>query len=191
MNSNNYSSHLKSFFLPLIGVLLITVGVLSLLRTMGHREESKDGSPRLNLKVGDTLPDWNVHLIDGKSVRISAIPAKVLFINFWAEWCSGCMIELPSIIALWKTYHSQGLEVLGINLDENPSVSIPRVTKKLGISFLMGFDDNQILGDALDLHEIPYTLLVDQQRKILRLDLGERNWNSASDQAQIKQWLKI
>ena len=36
---------------------------------------------------------------------------------YWSTWCKPCEEELPQIRALYSQYHSQGFEILGVNLD--------------------------------------------------------------------------
>jgi thiol-disulfide isomerase/thioredoxin len=38
----------------------------------------------------------------GKTVTLSALKGKVVFINFWATWCPPCMAEMPSINTLYQ-----------------------------------------------------------------------------------------
>lgn len=37
---------------------------------------------------------------NGKSITISSLKGKVVFINFWATWCQPCVKEMPTIQAL-------------------------------------------------------------------------------------------
>jgi|KBSMisStaDraftv2_1062788.scaffolds.fasta_scaffold97386_2 peroxiredoxin len=61
-----------------------------------------------------TLPDLN-----GKMVSLSELRGKVVLIDFWASWCGPCRRNNPRLVKLYKKYHSRGLEIYGISLDEN------------------------------------------------------------------------
>lgn len=56
--------------------------------------------------------------IDAKQYR-----GKVLLVIFWSSWCKPCTEDLPQIQDLYNKYHSQGFDVLGINLDASPELA--------------------------------------------------------------------
>src|SRR5688572_23258507 len=47
---------------------------------------------------------WNFSFVDenGRTVSISDLQGKVVFINFWASWCPPCRAEMPSINAMYN-----------------------------------------------------------------------------------------
>jgi thiol-disulfide isomerase/thioredoxin len=45
-----------------------------------------------------------------------------VLVNFWAAWCTPCAAEVPQFIALQKKYQDQGLQVLGVSVDDDPEV---------------------------------------------------------------------
>lgn len=47
------------------------------------------------VKVGDTAPDFSVQTKDGKTLKLSELKGKVVWINFFATWCPPCRKELP------------------------------------------------------------------------------------------------
>jgi thiol-disulfide isomerase/thioredoxin len=49
-----------------------------------------------------------------------------LLVNFWATWCEPCRDEYPLINELAKQYASNGLQVVGVNFDEDGDVILMR-----------------------------------------------------------------
>lgn len=41
--------------------------------------------------------DFALSSLEGKTVRLSELRGKVVFLNFWATWCPACREEMPSM----------------------------------------------------------------------------------------------
>jgi thiol-disulfide isomerase/thioredoxin len=72
--------------------------------------------------------------IAGKSVTLSDYNGKVMVIDFWATWCPPCRKEIPGLIALYDTYKSKGLIVLGVSMDDSTS-DIRKFSNKIGMNY--------------------------------------------------------
>jgi thiol-disulfide isomerase/thioredoxin len=55
---------------------------------------------------------------DRQRFRLEDYRNKVILPNLWATWCGPCIAEFPDLVELQKTYHVQGLEVIGLNIGE-------------------------------------------------------------------------
>jgi thiol-disulfide isomerase/thioredoxin len=51
---------------------------------------------------------------------------KPLLVTFWATWCEPCRDEYPMLNELAKQYASQGLKVVGVNLDDDGDLILMR-----------------------------------------------------------------
>jgi thiol-disulfide isomerase/thioredoxin len=54
---------------------------------------------------------------DGAAFSTETLKGKVVLIDIWATWCGPCVAELPHVAAVYKKYHDQGLEVVGVSCD--------------------------------------------------------------------------
>jgi peroxiredoxin len=67
--------------------------------------------------IGQAAPVFVATTLDGKPFDLAALKGKVVVVNFWATWCTQCSNELPALEAVWRQYHSKGLEVLAVSAD--------------------------------------------------------------------------
>jgi len=99
---------------------------------------------------------------------------KVLVVNFWATWCPPCRTEIPEFIKLQTKYGAQGLQFVGIAIDETAKVQA--FSDQMGINYpvLVGDLDAVALSQATGnrLGGLPYTLILDRSGKIVATELG-------------------
>jgi peroxiredoxin len=60
--------------------------------------------------------------LDGKQFRTSDFRGKVLLVNFWAAWCAPCAEEIPQFVGLQNKYRDQGLQIVGVSVEDVESV---------------------------------------------------------------------
>jgi thiol-disulfide isomerase/thioredoxin len=70
---------------------------------------------RLDL-VGATLALKGQGL-QGESVDTALFQNKTVLVVFWASWAGPVKADLPELIKVYSKYHAGGLEIVGINLD--------------------------------------------------------------------------
>ena len=172
--------------LPILGIFILIFGGLWLVRAQWAHDPHEN---TFEIREGTSLPAFSLKTPEGKSIPIKSLKSKVILLNFWATWCEACMHEMPSLIELRNSFHSRGFEVVGINLDEDPDVVIPRVTRELKIPFPVYKDPEGSVADLFDIHAIPLTVVLNQDRKILYVKDGEQNWNSPAVRALVERWL--
>jgi thiol-disulfide isomerase/thioredoxin len=51
---------------------------------------------------------------------------KALLVNFWATWCEPCRDEYPMLNELAKQYAPQGLQVVGVSMDDDGDLILMR-----------------------------------------------------------------
>jgi thiol-disulfide isomerase/thioredoxin len=67
-----------------------------------------------------SAPELSMTDLNGGAVQTSNYKGKVVLVNFWAAWCTPCAEEIPQFIALEKKYQDQGLQVIGISVEDDP-----------------------------------------------------------------------
>ncbi|MBV54923.1 MAG: redoxin, partial [Candidatus Marinimicrobia bacterium] len=71
------------------------------------------------VKVGDSVPYFEMNYIDGSSDKISDYLGSPVMLQFTASWCSVCRQETPHIEKeIWKRFQAKGFTVIGLDRDE-------------------------------------------------------------------------
>jgi peroxiredoxin len=56
--------------------------------------------------------------MSGKNVSLSDFKGKVILLDFWATWCVPCKFEIPGFVELQRKYGKDGLQVIGVSVDD-------------------------------------------------------------------------
>src|ERR1700761_3777861 len=106
---------------------------------------------------------------DGKEIDLVKMRGKVVLIDFWATWCPPCRAEVPHVVELYKKFHDQGLEIVGISLDKQKNTMLD-FTANHGMTWPQYFDgkgwDNEI-SSSFGISEIPTMVLVGKDGKVV------------------------
>ncbi len=104
-------------------------------------------SPSFEAQEGKLAPDFRLETSDGDTVRLSDLRGKGVIINFWATWCTPCRQEMPELVAAYDRYKERGLEILAVNLQENPA-KVSSFAGEFGILFPVLLDRDCGVADA-------------------------------------------
>lgn len=74
-------------------------------------------------RVGAIAPTLSATLIDGQTFQLEQHKGHVVLVTFWATWCPPCVHEMPELERLYQTYHEQGLDILGVSMDEASDIA--------------------------------------------------------------------
>jgi thiol-disulfide isomerase/thioredoxin len=106
---------------------------------------------------------------------------KVLLVDFWATWCGPCLREIPTIRKTYESLHTDGFDVVSINMDEDLAQAEDFVAKQNFPWATFRSDDPDALGfgstfaQELGVNAIPFMLLVDRDGNVAAIHVrGER-----------------
>jgi thiol-disulfide isomerase/thioredoxin len=179
------SKTLLKVLLPVALILVIGFIALKFLKSQAERTDRLAGVP----VIGEVLPDLELTELGGKKVKLSDLKAKVVVMNFWATWCEACVAEMPTLVKLQEAYKDKGLVLALITVDADAEKVVPPFLKKMGIGFRTFHDEGEKLSELFDVHGIPFTAVVNGNRKFLYREVGERDWNSPEVHKEVEKWL--
>jgi thiol-disulfide isomerase/thioredoxin len=113
--------------------------------------------------------------LDGKEINLEQLKGKVVLLDFWASWCGPCMAEVPNMKKLYDEYRTQGLEIIGVNMDQDMDVLKSTVAKH-GMNWLHHFDSANPDGGwaaKYGISAIPTMWLIDKRGVLRELNARE------------------
>jgi thiol-disulfide isomerase/thioredoxin len=153
-------------------LLTIIVICLSLAALPGC--ESAQAVKPEEVVVGNTIPDFSLKALDGKTVSKDSLKGEVVVLNFWASWCGPCMGEIPE---LKQVAANSKVRIVGIALDEDGAETVKPFAESHQINYtvLLG---NQDIFQQFNGVGIPYTLVLDRAQHIVKIYRGPVNRES-------------
>jgi cytochrome c biogenesis protein CcmG/thiol:disulfide interchange protein DsbE len=133
------------------------------------------GAFALSLKKEDArkhAPEFELKDRTGKSVRLSDYKGKVVLIDFWATWCVPCKAEIPWLVELAKKYQPEGVEVLGISMDEDGWDVVNPFVEKMGIPYPILLGNKRTAYLYGDVEGLPLAFFVDKAGRVAAIQLG-------------------
>jgi peroxiredoxin len=110
-------------------------------------------------------PDFALTDVLGHPISLAQFRGKVVLLDFWAVDCGGCKIEIPWYVQFDRTYRSQGLALIGLDMyGETPQKILPFMQQShIDYSIAVGTD---AIGSRFGVTQLPLTLLIDRQGRI-------------------------
>lgn len=164
----------------IVGVAVVVLIAAGLIGSQGGGEGIEDvvlfDPPRaaaqeqldVGPQAGKLAPDFEISDFDGNRHRLSDFRGTPVYVNFWATWCTPCVIELPEIQVLDER-HGDDLIVITVNRQEpldrarNFFKNLPREDGGTGLNFdINGIDPDDTLYDEYRGLGMPVSVFVDR-----------------------------
>lgn len=114
--------------------------------------------------------------LDGKSIQLSDLKGKVVFLNQWATWCPPCRAEMPAIEKLYQSMDKSKVAFVMLSLDEDPQ-KVRQLVDQKKFTFPVYVPGSQ-LPEAFNTQAIPTTLILDSEGKIAQRIEGMANYDT-------------
>lgn len=138
---------------------------------------------------GDAMPDCALTSAgDVTRYNLKQYQGKVLYVDFWASWCGPCAKSFPFLNHLDHEFKERGLQIIGINLDENPG-DADAFLAKYPASFKIAADVNQQCAMDFGVKAMPSSYLIDRKGRIRHIHLGFRAGEAEALNVLVEQLL--
>jgi|SRR5579864_7953044 len=153
--------------------LVVVAFVVALMLYFGlHMARRPHSASLTRIDQSKPAPDFSLESLDGKSMKLSDFRGKAVLLNFWATWCSPCKIEMPWFVELQKQYGPQGLQIVGVAMDDASKEDIAKFAKDMGVNYpiLIG---KEAVGDQYGgVPALPETFFIGRDGKFVDKIIG-------------------
>jgi len=160
-------------------VLIVIATVVTLMLVFGFnlarrsRDQANSHTPSLS---GQPAPEFSLQALDGKTVKLSDFRGKAVLLNFWATWCEPCKLEMPWFVDLQKEYGPQGLQVIGVAMDDADPADIAKFAHDMHVDYpiLVGKEAqrDELAKDYGGVQFLPETFYISRDGKVLDRAFG-------------------
>lgn len=161
-----------------LGVVVAVTGLLFSGKLLSRRQQD---AAKANFhgassgpEKGAMAPDFTLKIVDGegKTMQLSSLQGKAVLVNFWATWCEPCKIEMPWLVELQKKYGPEGLQVIGVAVDDSGEKAISNFAHKMGVNYPVLQGTEKVADMYGGVEGLPTSFFIDRSGKVSDKILG-------------------
>ena len=110
-------------------------------------------------------PDFVLQDAADKTAKLQDYRGKVILLDFWATWCTGCKKEIPWFSEFQQTYGSKGFAVVGVSMDEGGWKVLKPFLAEHPVPYRMLLGD-EATAKRYGAESLPDTFLIDRKGRV-------------------------
>lgn len=149
------------------------------------------------IAAGHRVPDVSFTTVDGKTRRLSDYAGKVIILNFWASWCTPCVVEFPALLKLAAAFPDD-VVLVALSADhdrammdrflENLKRNNPQTASASNV--IIGWDkDNTLIQPVFQTVRLPETILIGPDHIMRDKIAGAVEWDGPAMQEKIRGYI--
>jgi len=128
--------------------------------------------PRNGQLIGAIAPDFELQSLQGSNLKLSSLRGKAVLLNFWATYCGPCKVEMPWFVELQKQYGPQGLQIIGVAMDDASTEDIADFAKQMGVNYPILLGKEAVGLSYGGVNVLPTTFFLNRGGKIIAREFG-------------------
>lgn len=158
-------------------IVVVLCAVVALLIYAGARYSrptaaAEAAAVKVSDAQGSMAPEFELASLSGQNVKLSGYRGKAVLLNFWATWCAPCKIEMPWFEDLYKQYKPQGLEIVGVSMDDGGKEEVERFVKEMKVNYTILQGSEKVADNYGGVQFLPETFIIDRNGKIVKTLFG-------------------
>ena len=155
---------------------LLFGGIAALLWRSSRPADSRTAShskAEIGFQTGQIAPDFELPALDGSRLRLSGLRGRPVLLNFWATWCAPCRVEMPWLVELDKQYRAQGVQIIGVSLDDSGSqAEVAKFAQEHGVQYPVVLGNAAVADAYGGVRFLPQSFFIDREGKVTISRLG-------------------
>jgi peroxiredoxin len=157
----------RDFVAHQTAIVSLVVGSIVALCSAPAASSMPSGGEQAVVETRSAAPDFTLNDANGMPFRLSSERGKVVLLDFWATWCTGCKVEIPWFIEFRQKYRAKGLAAVGVAMDEEGWEKVTPYLAEHAISYPIVVGNLNLLQQTFGLDpNLPITLLIDRHGRI-------------------------
>jgi peroxiredoxin len=140
------------------------------------------------LQKGDKAPAIKLTTTTGQPVTLNNYKGYVLVMDFFATWCIPCKESIPHLNSLNRKYGKQGLQILGMSVDEGSDREVKAFISDRKISYPVAIINEDLQTDY-GLRSIPTIFVINKKGLVAEKFQGYSEQTGKAMEEAIKRLL--
>ena len=126
-----------------------------------------------NLMPGKPAPDFELIDDKGKKCRLSDLKGTYVFVDVWATWCKGCVMEIPHMEKLQEHFaDDKRITLISISWDYTQKVWLDYLKKRPAAwpQYIVDKENRAVMQKEYRMSWIPRFMLIDPEGCLISID---------------------
>jgi cytochrome c biogenesis protein CcmG/thiol:disulfide interchange protein DsbE len=100
-----------------------------------------------------------------RELNVDALHGRVVYLDFWASWCTPCRQEFPWLNEMQQAYGTKGFTIVAVNVDENRQLA-EQFLHEQPANFHVLFDPAGTIASKFHIEGMPTAIILDRNGKV-------------------------
>jgi peroxiredoxin len=165
--------------------VIIVVAVVGVMVRQNRRSRAVPAST--GVVANSAAPQFSLRDVHGQPVDSSKLRGKVVLVDFWAMWCPPCEEEIPQFAEWQNKYGGQGLQIVGISMDDSAS-PVKKYAEKRNIPYPIAMADEKTIAAFGGVLGLPANMIIGRDGRLIAKHVGVSDMNALEQ--EIRQALE-
>ncbi len=122
------------------------------------------------------------------ALDLEAYRGKIVWVDFWASWCTPCRRSFPWLNEVMAKYSDQGLVIVGVNVDKERALA-EDFLRETPARFPIVYDPEGAMAAKYKVLGMPSSFLIDRDGNVIASHIGFRRDERENYEASIAKAL--